>query len=127
MSEARWTYDSYHDKWDCSSCGEGFQFMEGGPEDNDYIFCPACGREITSKETQDDLQNPMFEKLNCGVFFPDTDKGMATMRNEPGIICTCGSQRFHLKTSGSTRTLLECKDCGSFYKLMWIGEEEGER
>ena len=48
MSKARWTYDSYHDKWDCS-CGEGFQFMEGGPEDNDYNFCPACGREISRK------------------------------------------------------------------------------
>jgi len=33
--------------WD-SECGDSFVFVAGGPEENNFTFCPYCGRCITS-------------------------------------------------------------------------------
>ena len=30
-----------------TSCGEKFIFMHDGPEQNDFRFCPFCGKNIT--------------------------------------------------------------------------------
>lgn len=40
-----WTYDELHWKWD-TSCGEGFQFTNDGPEENGFNFCPYCSLAI---------------------------------------------------------------------------------
>ena len=32
-------------------CGINFQFMSDGPWENDFRFCPRCGRKIEIKET----------------------------------------------------------------------------
>lgn len=29
-----------------TGCGDGFQFMNGGVEENNYNYCPHCGRKI---------------------------------------------------------------------------------
>lgn len=33
------------DLWE-TSCGQAFQFTDGGPEDNQFKFCYRCGKEI---------------------------------------------------------------------------------
>ena len=45
MTKVLWTHDDYHDKWDCE-CGAAFCFMHDGPRENEYKFCPACGKRI---------------------------------------------------------------------------------
>jgi hypothetical protein len=46
-----WTYDDYHDCWE-TSCKNAWVMTEGGsPLDNEYKFCPACGKQIVVKES----------------------------------------------------------------------------
>ena len=45
-TETRWSYDEYHDMWECLTCEEAFQFTCGGVRENRYRYCPHCGREI---------------------------------------------------------------------------------
>jgi len=40
-----WTYDEHDYKWD-STCGESWQFTDGGPEDNGVKFCQGCGKPV---------------------------------------------------------------------------------
>jgi hypothetical protein len=43
-----WTgYSDCPDTWD-TECGEVWQFMDGGPVDNDVEFCPYCGGVIAT-------------------------------------------------------------------------------
>ena len=32
--------------YDCSVCGESFCFIEGGPSENLYKYCPNCGADM---------------------------------------------------------------------------------
>ena len=51
----KWHKDGHkwedHDYWE-TSCGEFFQFINNGPEDNHFKFCPYCGKPI--KEIDDE-------------------------------------------------------------------------
>lgn len=40
-----WTYDDSTSSWD-SACGEKWQFIDGGPEENGVKFCHGCGRPV---------------------------------------------------------------------------------
>ncbi len=40
-----WTYDDITDIWD-SECGELWNFVDGGPEDNRVRFCHGCGKPV---------------------------------------------------------------------------------
>jgi len=46
-----WTFNSYSgyycedDHWN-TSCGQSYVMIEGTPRENDYKFCPACGKEL---------------------------------------------------------------------------------
>lgn len=40
------------DYWE-TDCGQAHQFMDGGPKDNIYIFCPYCGKEIEEVSEND--------------------------------------------------------------------------
>jgi len=31
--------------WD-TQCGNAYVFIEGGPKDNQFVFCPYCGGEL---------------------------------------------------------------------------------
>lgn len=46
QEKCRWTYNgdefSYHD----TSCGNAHEFIEGNVQENKYVFCPYCGRQI---------------------------------------------------------------------------------
>lgn len=37
------------DSWN-TACGNKFLLIEGRPKENDYNFCPGCGRHIREKE-----------------------------------------------------------------------------
>lgn len=44
----QWKQDSdcwNSDHWE-TSCGNAFQFAEGNPRDNRFVFCPYCGGKI---------------------------------------------------------------------------------
>jgi rRNA maturation endonuclease Nob1 len=45
VRRCQWKYDETHYKWD-TSCEGAIQFIEGGPTDNEYKFCPHCGLRI---------------------------------------------------------------------------------
>lgn len=44
-SGCQWTYDEMDFKWD-SSCGESWQFIDGGPSENGVKFCQGCGKPV---------------------------------------------------------------------------------
>lgn len=46
-----WTWEPFSDHYE-TDCGEGFQFMNGGVEQNNYEFCPHCGREIVEVKNE---------------------------------------------------------------------------
>ncbi len=50
MEYCTWKHDEWHDKWD-TSCGQGHQFMEGGPRENFYVYCPYCGKLMMAVKT----------------------------------------------------------------------------
>jgi len=41
--QCRWVLDE--DYWE-TSCGEAFCLNEGTPSDNDFEFCPYCGKSL---------------------------------------------------------------------------------
>ena len=46
-----WTiYDEESDTW-CTDCGFMFEFSTGGPEQNEFKYCPFCGIEIIPEAT----------------------------------------------------------------------------
>lgn len=53
-----WTYDDheYAPKWD-TECGQAHAFTEGGPVENDHLFCPYCGLPISIGVTTDGIVN----------------------------------------------------------------------
>lgn len=40
-----WTQDEDMGGWN-TACGETYCFIEDGPKENDYRFCPGCGKKI---------------------------------------------------------------------------------
>ena len=47
--QCEWTLDNADENiWE-TSCGEMFVFDTGGPEENDFIYCPFCGKRIVVK------------------------------------------------------------------------------
>jgi hypothetical protein len=46
--KCKWTYDDdgYYD----TSCDNAFVFISDGPLENDFKYCPYCGREIEVSE-----------------------------------------------------------------------------
>ena len=47
-----WTDDS--NAYECSICGETWQFTEGNPKDNNANYCPQCGAKMDEEETEDE-------------------------------------------------------------------------
>ena len=43
-SSCGWKQDQDGNWW--TSCGKGFTFVDGGPVENGFKFCPYCGGEI---------------------------------------------------------------------------------
>ena len=41
-----WTYDDDMDAWE-TTCHEAYYFIEDGPIENTYRFCPGCGQPIS--------------------------------------------------------------------------------
>jgi len=46
-----WLWSPMTDHYE-TECGEGFQFTNGGVEENNYQFCPHCGRKIEEIENE---------------------------------------------------------------------------
>ena len=40
-----WTHDDDEGSWD-AECGERWSITEGTPEENNFRFCPGCGRQV---------------------------------------------------------------------------------
>ena len=40
-----WTHDDDEGSWD-AECGERWSITEGTPEENNFRFCPGCGRKV---------------------------------------------------------------------------------
>lgn len=40
-----WTHDDDEGSWD-AECGERWSITEGTPEENNFRFCPGCGKTI---------------------------------------------------------------------------------
>jgi hypothetical protein len=40
-----WTHDDDEGSWD-AECGERWSITEGTPEENNFRFCPGCGRTV---------------------------------------------------------------------------------
>lgn len=52
MSTCEWTHDDYHDKWD-TVCGNAHCFIDGTPYQNNYRWCPYCGRKLIQEVPHD--------------------------------------------------------------------------
>ena len=44
----KWVYAKYAEMWE-TECGAAQIFSYGKIKDNNYIYCPYCGREIESE------------------------------------------------------------------------------
>ena len=55
-SVCAWSYDSTHEKWD-TDCDEGFVFDHDGPPENQFNFCPNCGRQICMMDATADTHS----------------------------------------------------------------------
>ena len=42
----RWTLSASDSYWD-TGCGHAFEFYDGSPPENDFRFCPYCGRALS--------------------------------------------------------------------------------
>lgn len=49
-SECLWIPDDHDDDW-ATACGSAFTFIDGGPPENDFRFCPYCGRSLVIAAT----------------------------------------------------------------------------
>ncbi len=36
--------------WKCDNCNDVWVFLENGPKENNYNYCPNCGAEIEESE-----------------------------------------------------------------------------
>jgi hypothetical protein len=43
----QWVYDGFEDCWS-TECGNAFCFIDAGPSENEFKFCPYCGKGITA-------------------------------------------------------------------------------
>lgn len=47
MKKCNWKADRPFDEQIYETdCGKAFVFIDGGPAQNDYFYCPFCGQEI---------------------------------------------------------------------------------
>lgn len=46
----RWAEDEDGNWW--TACDEGHEFIEGGPDENGYGWCPYCGERLESASYQ---------------------------------------------------------------------------
>jgi hypothetical protein len=53
VCEWRFDVEMDHEMWN-TSCGEAFCFTEGDPKENDYKFCPGCGKELKEIRTPEE-------------------------------------------------------------------------
>ena len=42
----QWKYCEHECSWD-TQCDNKYQFLSDGPKENDYKFCPGCGKPVT--------------------------------------------------------------------------------
>ena len=49
MVENGWHDPAY---WE-TSCGGAAEFVNGGPSENDFVYCPFCGKKIREEVTDD--------------------------------------------------------------------------
>ncbi len=59
-----WTQDS-DGPW-CGSCGVVWEFIDGGPKDNETHFCPRCGGVLLAEPFPDD-ETPNASLEGCGA------------------------------------------------------------
>ena len=59
------------DLYRCSECGSMFTLIDGTPEDNDYNFCPSCGADMRTKETDYDYERAV-EQLEYDMLYEPT-------------------------------------------------------
>jgi nitrite reductase/ring-hydroxylating ferredoxin subunit len=52
-----WSYDDIEDRWD-TRCSHAFCFIEGNPVNNDFVFCPYCGKPISIRKGRREDANP---------------------------------------------------------------------
>lgn len=50
-----WTYyeNEFVYYWD-ASCGDSFTFETGTPQENNFTYCPFCGKKIKTVEPEED-------------------------------------------------------------------------
>ena len=49
----KWTYDYADDSWN-GTCGAAWYLSEGGPKDNDMLYCPQCGKKLIEIKQEPD-------------------------------------------------------------------------
>lgn len=42
----KWIEEIDSQYWECSECGAAFVFETDTPKENEYYYCPKCGRKI---------------------------------------------------------------------------------
>lgn len=48
-----WIQDPYYGTWQ-TSCGREWEFVDGGPKENDCRYCHQCGKPIVVETFQDE-------------------------------------------------------------------------
>ena len=101
----QWKYCESECSWD-TQCGNKYQFMNDGPKENDYKFCPGCGKPVT---LAGDKQPATVEPEEIKALASAT--GSASPETEYPKCRHCGSD----KGSWFSRTIPMvnfCENCG---------------
>jgi predicted RNA-binding Zn-ribbon protein involved in translation (DUF1610 family) len=48
LESDQWNGDMWH------TCSSPYQFVEGGPSENEFRFCPYCGRALIARSASKD-------------------------------------------------------------------------
>lgn len=59
-----WTQDDRDGHW-TTACGHAFEFIDGGPLQNDFCFCPFCGRPLYAQIPAPDEFDDGIEVSYC--------------------------------------------------------------
>lgn len=78
MAECKWEYQEDEDCWD-TECGNKFVLEVGTPIENDFHFCPYCGRDLFDGEIENG-----HDEAKCGIAEYDGNEHVAEVHRTWG-------------------------------------------
>ena len=103
-----WTHDDDEGSWD-AECGERWSITEGTPEENNFRFCPGCGRQVKIETALAQPKPHIAVRDSNG--FPDFEalhlRAKQKAEKEAALSCPEGAKRKRLQEELTDRYFYE--------------------